>query len=89
MPIKTRDLLARSWQSQANLSLFLLLLILISFVLPAVGLCFDPNKAPRDQWPFDLCNSPIFAGASDPQLFKKVSANDFAFVPGTYGSALS
>jgi hypothetical protein len=49
------------------------------------GFVFDPNKAPIDQWPFDLCNSPILAGASDPQLFKKVSANDFAFVPGTYG----
>ena len=28
MPLKTRDLLTRSWQSQANLSLFLLPLIL-------------------------------------------------------------
>jgi hypothetical protein len=44
MPFKTRDLLARSWQSQANLSLFLLLLILISFVLPAVG--FEKNSLP-------------------------------------------
>ena len=44
MPVKTRDLLARSWQSQANLSLFLLLLILISFVLPAVG--FEKNSLP-------------------------------------------
>ena len=44
MPIKTRDLLARSWQSQANLSLFLLLLILTAFVLPAVG--FEKNSLP-------------------------------------------
>ena len=44
MPIKTRDLLARSWQSQAHLSLFLLLLILTAFVLPAVG--FEKNSLP-------------------------------------------
>jgi hypothetical protein len=37
MPLKTRDLLTRSWQSQANLAVFLLLLILTTFVLPAVG----------------------------------------------------
>jgi hypothetical protein len=37
MPFKTRDLLARSWQLQLNLSLFLLLLILTAFVLPSVG----------------------------------------------------
>jgi hypothetical protein len=48
------------------------------------GFVFDPSKASIDQWPFDLCNSVIFDAASDPQLFKKVSANDFAFVPGTY-----
>ena len=38
MPIKTRDLLTRSWQSQANLSLFLFLLILVAFVIPSMGL---------------------------------------------------
>jgi hypothetical protein len=37
MPSKTRDLLARGWQSEANLSLFLLLLILVGFVLPSLG----------------------------------------------------
>jgi hypothetical protein len=37
MFLKTRDLLARSWQSQANLSLFLFLLILVAFLLPSVG----------------------------------------------------
>jgi hypothetical protein len=42
MPLKTRDLLTRSWQSQANLSLFLLLLILAAFLLPSVG--FEKNS---------------------------------------------
>jgi len=37
MPSKTRDLLARGWQSEANLSLFLFLLILVGFVLPSLG----------------------------------------------------
>jgi hypothetical protein len=44
MPVKTRDLMRRSWQSQANLSLFLLLLFLTAFVLPAVG--FEKNSLP-------------------------------------------
>ena len=38
MHSKTRDLLARGWQSEANLSLFLFLLILIGFVLPSLGI---------------------------------------------------
>jgi hypothetical protein len=42
MPLKTRDLLTRIWQSQANLSLFLFLLILTAFVLPSVG--FEKNS---------------------------------------------
>ena len=42
MSLKTRDLLARSWQSQANLSLFLLLLILMAFLLPSLG--FEKNS---------------------------------------------
>jgi hypothetical protein len=42
MPFKTRDLLARSWQSQANLSLFLFLLTLVAFLLPSVG--FEKNS---------------------------------------------
>ncbi len=42
MPLKTRDLLTRIWLSQANLSLFLLLLILTVFVLPSVG--FEKNS---------------------------------------------
>lgn len=37
MPSKTRDLLARGWQSEANLSFFLFLLILVGFVLPSLG----------------------------------------------------
>jgi hypothetical protein len=44
MPLKTRDLLTRSWQSQTNLTLFLLLLILTAFVLPALG--FEKNNLP-------------------------------------------
>jgi hypothetical protein len=44
MPLNTRDLLTRSWQSQANLALFLLLLILTTFMLPAVG--FEKNSLP-------------------------------------------
>jgi hypothetical protein len=38
MHAKTRDLLTHSWQSQANLSLFLLLLVFVGFVIPSVGL---------------------------------------------------
>lgn len=37
MPSKARDLLARGWPSEANLSLFLFLLILVGFVLPSLG----------------------------------------------------
>jgi len=37
MHSKTRDLLARGWQSEANLSLFLFLLILVGFVLPSLA----------------------------------------------------
>jgi len=47
MPFKTRDLLARSWQSQVNLSLFLLLLILTAFVLPSVPLWWTSSSARR------------------------------------------
>jgi hypothetical protein len=42
MHSKTRDLLTRSWQSEANLSLFLFLLILVGFVLPSLG--FEKNN---------------------------------------------
>jgi hypothetical protein len=41
MHSRTRDLLARSWQSQANLSFFLFLLILMAFVLPSMR--FEKN----------------------------------------------
>jgi hypothetical protein len=37
MRSKPRDLLARSWQSQASLSLFLFVLVFVAFVLPSVG----------------------------------------------------
>jgi len=38
MHSKARDLLARGWQSEANLSFFLFRLILAGFVLPCVRL---------------------------------------------------
>jgi hypothetical protein len=44
MHSKTRDLLARGWQSEANLSLFLFLLILLGFVLPSLG--FEKHNIP-------------------------------------------
>ena len=47
MHSKTRDLLTHSWQSQANLSFFLFLLVVVAFVLPAMG--------------FERSNLPIYA----------------------------
>ena len=44
MPVKTRELMRRSWQSQANLSVFLCLLILLSFVIPSMG--FEKRNIP-------------------------------------------
>ena len=44
MHLKTRDLLAHSWQSQANLSFFLLLLVVLMFVFPAMG--FEKSHLP-------------------------------------------
>jgi hypothetical protein len=41
MHSRTRDLLARGWQSEANLSFFLFLLILMAFVLPSMR--FEKN----------------------------------------------
>ncbi len=38
MRSKTRELIARGWQSQANLSFFLFLLVLVAFVFPSIGL---------------------------------------------------
>jgi hypothetical protein len=38
MHAKTRDLLTLSWQSQANLSFFLFLLVIVGFVIPSLGL---------------------------------------------------
>jgi len=38
MHSKTSDFLARGWRSEANLSLFLFLLILVGFVLPSLGI---------------------------------------------------
>jgi hypothetical protein len=38
MHAKTRDLLALPWQSQANLSFFLFLLVIVGFVIPSIGL---------------------------------------------------
>jgi hypothetical protein len=44
MPGKTRDLMRRNWQSQANLSVFLCLLILLAFVIPSMG--FEKHNLP-------------------------------------------
>jgi hypothetical protein len=44
MYAKTRGPLRLSWQSEANLSLFLFLLIVVGFVLPSVG--FEKNNFP-------------------------------------------
>src|SRR5271169_6336051 len=44
MHSRTRDLLTRGWQSEANLALFLFLLILVGFVLPSLG--FEKNNLP-------------------------------------------
>jgi hypothetical protein len=44
MQSKTRDLLARGWQSEINLSLFLFLLILAGFVFPSLG--FEKHDLP-------------------------------------------
>jgi hypothetical protein len=41
---RTRDLLARGWQSEVNLSFFLFLLILAGFVLPSLG--FEKHNLP-------------------------------------------
>ncbi len=41
MQTKARDLLTHSWESQANISLFLILLVLTIFVLPSIG--FEEN----------------------------------------------
>jgi hypothetical protein len=44
MHSKARDLLARGWPSEANLSFFLFLLILAGFVLPSLG--FEKHNLP-------------------------------------------
>jgi hypothetical protein len=38
MDAKTRDLLTLPWQSQANVSFFLFLLVIVGFVIPSLGL---------------------------------------------------
>ena len=52
MQSKTHDLLARGWQSEVNLSLFLILLILAGFVLPSLG--FEKHDLP-------LCGNVAFS----------------------------
>jgi hypothetical protein len=44
MRAKTRDLLTLRWQSEANLSLFLFLLVTVGFVLPSLG--FEKSNLP-------------------------------------------
>jgi hypothetical protein len=41
---KTRDLLNLRWESEANLSLFLFLLVVVGFVLPSIGV--EKNNLP-------------------------------------------
>jgi hypothetical protein len=38
MPRKVREVVAQTWQSEANLSIFLALLVLLIFVIPSLGL---------------------------------------------------
>ena len=38
MPRKVRETIAQTWQSEANLSIFLALLVLLIFVIPSLGL---------------------------------------------------
>jgi Ion channel len=38
MPRNVREVIAQTWQTEANLSLFLALLLLLAFVLPSLGL---------------------------------------------------
>src|SRR5271167_2676646 len=45
---KVRSLIAESWQSQANLSLFLAMLVLVAFVLPSMGFGRDDTKLYSD-----------------------------------------
>src|SRR5271157_6594711 len=45
---KARALITESWQSQANLSFFLLLLVAVAFVLPSVGFGRDDAKLYSD-----------------------------------------
>jgi Ion channel len=45
---KARALIAESWQSQANLSFFLLLLVVVGFVLPSLGFGRDNARLYSD-----------------------------------------
>ena len=45
---KARALITESWQSQANLSFFLLLLVAVGFVLPSLGFGRDDTKLYSD-----------------------------------------
>jgi len=44
MHVKTRDLLTLRWRSGANLSFFLFLLVVVTFVLPSMG--FEEGNLP-------------------------------------------
>ena len=44
MPRKVREVVAQTWQSEANLSIFLALLVLLIFVIPSVGLERDHER---------------------------------------------
>ncbi len=45
---KARGIIADSWQSQANLSFFLILLVLIAFLLPSLGFAKDDLRLYSD-----------------------------------------
>jgi hypothetical protein len=44
MPRKVRETIAQTWQSEANLSIFLALLVLLIFVIPSLGLERDNER---------------------------------------------
>ena len=44
MPRKVREVVTQTWQTEANLSVFLLLLVLVIFVIPSLGLERDNER---------------------------------------------
>jgi voltage-gated potassium channel Kch len=48
MPNKVRDLVRETWETEANLSLFLCLLVLVVFVLPSLGFAREDERLYTD-----------------------------------------